>query len=103
MKDTLEWLLSKPNPKWRSTTRCVSLVWLLATIYPIGRLYDAMSDEDPRGPLHTPYRLMILVAWIVSYVVVRQIFVNLTRLWDRVDKLERELASLHTGRQNNPS
>jgi hypothetical protein len=98
MKGTLEWLLlSKPNPKWRSTTKVVSFVWLMATSYPAFRLYDAMPEEDPRGPLHTRHAWILLIAWAVSYVVVLQIFVNLTRLWDRVDTLEKELASLRSG------
>jgi hypothetical protein len=98
MKDTLKWLvLSKPNPKWRSTTNVVSFVWILATGYPAFRLYDAMSQEDPRGPLHMHHAWMDLLAWAVSYVVVLQMFINLTRLWDRVDTLEKDLASLRSG------
>jgi hypothetical protein len=92
MRDAIDWLFAKPNPKWKSATTVMTTAWSIATLYPTAHLYDVMSDS-PR-PLQTQFAWMYLVAWMVCSTVVFQVFINLTRLWDRVDVLEKELASL---------
>jgi hypothetical protein len=103
MKETVGWLFLKPNPKWRSTTKVVTFAWLFATGYPAFHLYGAMSERNPPLPLYTQYAWVFILAWGVSTTVVLQIFAIITRLWDRIDALENEVASLRTGRPNNPS
>ena len=99
MKDALDWLFVKPNPKWKSATTAVTFAWMIATVYPTFHLYDVMSDS-PLPPLHTKFAWMFGLAWMVCSTVVLQVFVNLTRLSDRVDVLEKELASLRLNPPN---
>jgi hypothetical protein len=101
MKDALSWLFAFPNHKWKTATTAVMLAWS-ASVYPAVHLYGALSDRSPPLPLHTQYAWMFLLAWAVCSIIVLQVFVNLTRLWDRVDVLERELASLRANPAKEP-
>src|ERR1700722_7822407 len=74
----------------------VTIAWSAATIYPAILLYDLLSAEKPRGPVHSDHLWVLLVAWAVSSTVILQVFINLTRLWDRVDSLESEMALLRS-------
>jgi hypothetical protein len=100
------WLSAKHDHKWNSAYFTMNLVLFLPA-FPAGLLFAVTHNRDTASSeLLSVCSWLVLPVWAIYYQVILGIFAHLTRLSDRIDRLEEELAILSqtpTQRPNEPA
>jgi hypothetical protein len=92
MKGVWRWLSAQPGHQWGPAVKLVNGA-LFFSFWPLSMLFGECMRQ---GGLLTFFGWTILPAWGIVYLVVLGTFAHVTRLSDRIERLENELILLRS-------